>query len=146
MNRSMFESFLHFLSNPVSKTKKSKWSFISKLMQKGVIACEEKQESGNELECVDAALAEVSKFNRALFSQTKLEALETSIEHLEIGLESVFRGLIKPSASLLNMTHSNCLAVRKGIDFLLQIQCEDGGSGESYLSCSNKVYTPLEGN
>ncbi|KAJ8760087.1 hypothetical protein K2173_010943 [Erythroxylum novogranatense] len=43
-------------------------------------------------------------------------------------------------------TYTNCLAVRKGVDFLLQMQCEDGGWGESYLSCSNKVYTPLEEN
>ncbi|KAI4332357.1 hypothetical protein L6164_017274 [Bauhinia variegata] len=40
----------------------------------------------------------------------------------------------------------DCLAVRKGIDFLLKIQNKDGGWGESYLSLTNKVYTPLEGN
>ncbi|KAA3478423.1 lupeol synthase-like [Gossypium australe] len=39
----------------------------------------------------------------------------------------------------------NCLAIRKGVDFLLKTQREDGGWGESHLSCPNKVYTPIEG-
>ncbi|KAB1213289.1 Beta-amyrin synthase [Morella rubra] len=42
--------------------------------------------------------------------------------------------------------YQNCLAMRKGVKFLLEIQNEEGGWGESYLSCPNKVYTPLEGN
>ncbi|CAM8893843.1 unnamed protein product [Rhodiola kirilowii] len=43
-------------------------------------------------------------------------------------------------------TYNNCAAVRKGVDFLLKIQCEDGGWGESYRSCPKKVNrdpTPL---
>ncbi|KAJ6702296.1 TERPENE CYCLASE/MUTASE FAMILY MEMBER [Salix koriyanagi] len=43
-------------------------------------------------------------------------------------------------------TYSNCLAVRKGVDFLLRSQREDGGWGESYLSSPKKEYVPLEGN
>ncbi|KAL9459821.1 hypothetical protein AB3S75_003096 [Citrus x aurantiifolia] len=43
-------------------------------------------------------------------------------------------------------TYSNCLPIRKATDFLLNIQCGDGGWGESYLSCPNKKYVPLEGN
>ncbi|KAL9459827.1 hypothetical protein AB3S75_003102 [Citrus x aurantiifolia] len=43
-------------------------------------------------------------------------------------------------------TYSNCLAIRKATDFLLKIQCEDGGWGESYRSCPNKQYIPLDGN
>ncbi|KAA3478426.1 lupeol synthase-like isoform X2 [Gossypium australe] len=39
----------------------------------------------------------------------------------------------------------NCLAIRKGVDFLLKTQREDGGWGESHLSCPKKVYTPIEG-
>lgn len=36
-------------------------------------------------------------------------------------------------------TYYNCAAVRKGVDFLLTTQKEDGGWGESYISCPNKV-------
>ncbi|KHG26534.1 Lupeol synthase [Gossypium arboreum] len=39
----------------------------------------------------------------------------------------------------------NCLAIRKGVDFLLKTQREDSGWGESHLSCPNKVYTPIDG-
>ncbi|KAJ4839449.1 Amyrin synthase lup2, partial [Turnera subulata] len=41
--------------------------------------------------------------------------------------------------------YRDCSAVQRGVDFLLKIQCLDGGWGESYLSCTNKIYTPLEG-
>lgn len=36
-------------------------------------------------------------------------------------------------------TYKNCLAVRKAVDFLLRSQRPDGGWGESYLSCPEKV-------
>ncbi|WCJ37176.1 Lupeol synthase [Euphorbia peplus] len=47
--------------------------------------------------------------------------------------------------SAAGKTYSNCPAVRKGVDFLLKNQSKDGGWGESYLSCPNKIYTPLDG-
>ncbi|XP_050231162.1 lupeol synthase-like [Mercurialis annua] len=43
-------------------------------------------------------------------------------------------------------TYETCLAIRKGVDFLLKSQGNDGGWGESYLSCPQKVYVPLKGN
>lgn len=36
-------------------------------------------------------------------------------------------------------TYTDSLTVRKGVEFLLKTQNEDGGWGESYLSCPNKV-------
>ena len=35
--------------------------------------------------------------------------------------------------------YNNCEAVRRGVDFLLKIQRDDGGWAESYTSCPNKV-------
>ncbi|KAF4348828.1 hypothetical protein F8388_016100 [Cannabis sativa] len=43
-------------------------------------------------------------------------------------------------------TYNNNETIRKGVKFLLKIQNEDGGWGESYLSCRNMEYVPLEGN
>ncbi|KAL5757020.1 hypothetical protein ACOSQ2_021766 [Xanthoceras sorbifolium] len=42
-------------------------------------------------------------------------------------------------------TYNNCLAIRRAVEFLLNSQSDDDGWGESFLSCPNKIYTPLEG-
>ncbi|CAN0864502.1 Beta-amyrin synthase [Linum grandiflorum] len=41
---------------------------------------------------------------------------------------------------------NNSFSVRRAVDFLLSTQLSDGGWGESYLSCPQKRYVPLEGN
>ncbi|KAG8638172.1 beta-amyrin synthase [Manihot esculenta] len=46
--------------------------------------------------------------------------------------------------STAGKTYEECPAVRKGVDFLLKNQSPDGGWGESFLSCPNKIYTPLK--
>jgi hypothetical protein len=102
INCSIFQSLLMFLSKS-SKPNQSRWSLVSKLMHKGVIACEEKQENVNEIETVDAALSEVSDSEKVKIAQKRLEALEMSIDDLENCLERLSRPLIKSRASLLNI-------------------------------------------
>ncbi|KDP37003.1 hypothetical protein JCGZ_06059 [Jatropha curcas] len=36
-------------------------------------------------------------------------------------------------------TYDNSVATQRGVDFLLKLQCDDGGWGESYLSCAMKA-------
>ncbi|CAA7014681.1 unnamed protein product [Microthlaspi erraticum] len=43
-------------------------------------------------------------------------------------------------------TYNNSPSIRKGVDFLLMIQNDDGGWGESYMSCNEQRYILLEGN
>ncbi|TQE06185.1 hypothetical protein C1H46_008250 [Malus baccata] len=114
-NMSIFQSLLVFFAVPVSKPMLNKWCLISKLMHKGVIACEDQKEDihGHELDGVDAALyslcksssapAEGANVEKIQNAHKKLETLEVTVEGLEKGLESIFRRLIKTRASLLNI-------------------------------------------
>ncbi|CAK8540072.1 unnamed protein product [Lathyrus sativus] len=103
MNMSIFQSILSFLA---SKSKATKWLKMAKLMHKRTISCEE--ENLNELQHVDASLrtllregSDVAKMQAA---RESFEALESTIEGIEKGLESVFRSLVKTRVCLLNMT------------------------------------------
>ncbi|XP_058777721.1 uncharacterized protein LOC131651984 [Vicia villosa] len=102
MNMSIFQSILSFLT---SKSKATKWFKMSKLMHKRTISCEENL---NEFQRVDASLrtllrkgSDVSEMQAA---HESFEALESAIEGVEKGLESVFRRLVKTRVCLLNMT------------------------------------------
>ncbi|GMH14346.1 hypothetical protein Nepgr_016187 [Nepenthes gracilis] len=43
-------------------------------------------------------------------------------------------------------TYNNSTAIKRAVHFLLKTQLGNGGWGESYQSCPDKVYVPLEGN
>ncbi|KAF9682128.1 hypothetical protein SADUNF_Sadunf05G0076000 [Salix dunnii] len=108
---SNLSSLLLFLSVPMLKPRRSKWYLVSKLVHKGVLACEGQQENLNELESVDAALADLVVPNsgkdfeaRDIHSvQKRLETLHTSIEEIENELDSLFKHLIHARVSLLNI-------------------------------------------
>ncbi|XP_062110953.1 beta-amyrin synthase-like [Humulus lupulus] len=48
--------------------------------------------------------------------------------------------------AIVGKTYNNNASIRRGVEFLLRTQREDGGWGESYLSCPKKEYVALEGN
>ncbi|CAL5197427.1 unnamed protein product [Lathyrus oleraceus] len=107
MNLSVFQFILSFLSVPSSKSKATKWLLVSKLIHKGVITCEDNSEHANELQCVEAALSslisDANNGEKLQAAHERLEALENAIESVEIGLENLFRRLIKTRSSLLNI-------------------------------------------
>ncbi|XP_010277265.1 PREDICTED: uncharacterized protein LOC104611765 [Nelumbo nucifera] len=112
---SIFWALLSFLSIPVSKPKVGRWNLVSKLMQRGLVACDNEVDvSMNEVESVDVALFALSPCNASKdaavessqTAQKRLKDLEVSLESVEEGLDFLFRRLIQTRVSLLNiLTH-----------------------------------------
>ncbi|MCD7448749.1 hypothetical protein HAX54_045690 [Datura stramonium] len=80
---SFFQKILSFLCVPLLKPKPSKWSLLSRLVQKERIASECQEES--------------------MSLETKLETFEAYLISFEDGLEAIFRRLIRSRTSLLNI-------------------------------------------
>ncbi|XP_048233507.1 lupeol synthase-like [Ricinus communis] len=114
------------------------------------------------VECTSSAIQSLSLFNK-LYPEYKKIEIERFIENGVRFLEDMqnpdgswygkwgicftygtWFGLGGLAAA--GKTYENCLAIRRGVDFLLKSQGDDGGWGESYLSCPKRVYVPLEGN
>ncbi|XP_057805582.1 beta-amyrin synthase 2-like isoform X2 [Salvia miltiorrhiza] len=112
------------------------------------------------VECTSSALQALAFFNK-LHPRHRKKEIETAITKAVGYLEDVQRpdgswygewGICFTYATWYALrglaaageTYNNCAAVRKGVEFLLSIQRGDGGWGESYLSCPNKEYVPLE--
>ncbi|GMP32115.1 hypothetical protein CsSME_00006022 [Camellia sinensis var. sinensis] len=104
---SILHSVLLFLSVPILKSKSTRWSLVSKLLQKGEVACEN-QENVNELESVDVALhslcrSDSNEGDKMQSAQNTLKSLEARIEDVENVLEYLFRRFVKARATLLNI-------------------------------------------
>ncbi|KAK2665691.1 hypothetical protein Ddye_004265 [Dipteronia dyeriana] len=102
----VFESFLSPISRQRSTSSKlSGWSLVSKLVQPKRIACEEEKSDMKEFEKVDAALIAHKTSTSDNIIQV-LKELESNIQDLEDGLESLSRLLIKSKVSLLNILNN----------------------------------------
>ncbi|KAI4327810.1 hypothetical protein L6164_020228 [Bauhinia variegata] len=108
---SIFQSLLLFLSSQLLKSKPSKWAFVSRLAQKGVLVCNNQQEGVNELEKVDFALnalvtndsGKVVEADKIESAKRRLQGLVVGIEGIDNGLECLFRHLINIRVSFLNI-------------------------------------------
>ncbi|XP_044489083.1 uncharacterized protein LOC123213678 [Mangifera indica] len=102
----VIESLLSLISGPRAPSKLRGWSLVSKLMQPKGVAC--KETDINEFEKVDAELSIIIayKTSKSDSIQNQLKELESSIQDLEEGVESLNRRMIKTRVSLLNILNN----------------------------------------
>ncbi|KAG2306336.1 hypothetical protein Bca52824_026084 [Brassica carinata] len=113
------------------------------------------------VECTGSALVAIARFTKQ-FPEYKREQvkdfIKNGVKYLEnlqmsdgswygswgvcfiYGTFFAVRGLVAAGK-----TYNDCEAIRRAVRFLLETQNEEGGWGESYLSCSKRRYTPLSG-
>jgi len=104
---SICHSHLLFLSTSISK-KSTRWSLVSKFIQKGRVASDDQQKNMKELESLDVALNILSRQGSShgdhmQGAQSSLEHLDAVVKLIENGLDDLFRRLVKSRASLLNI-------------------------------------------
>ncbi|CAN8270289.1 unnamed protein product [Cochlearia groenlandica] len=114
------------------------------------------------LECTGSAMVVLSHFSKRFPSHRREEVekfIKKGVKYIESlqksdgswygnwGVCFIYatffsvRGLVAA-----DKTYHNSETIRKAVGFILEKQNGEGGWGESYLSCQNKIYTPLEGN
>lgn len=103
---SILESVLNFISGP-AQSRSSNWSLVSKLMLNKKVTCTQEADQ-NEFAKVDAELQSfvfhmTSKSGDINHLQNQLENLESVIQDLVEGLETLFKRFIKIRVSLLNI-------------------------------------------
>ncbi|XP_059627685.1 uncharacterized protein LOC132270526 [Cornus florida] len=104
----VLESLLSYIMGTKVESRSRSWFLVSKLMQQKRIACEDEETDANMFEKVDAALHSLMahKTRKSIHFENmniQLGKLESSIQDLEEGIESLFRHLIKTRVSLLNI-------------------------------------------
>lgn len=114
------------------------------------------------LECTGSAVVVLTRFMKQ-FPEHRKKEIETFIAKAVKYIESLqtadgswygnwgvcfiyatffaVRGLVAAGK-----TYHSSEPIRRAVQFLLKIQNVEGGWGESFLSCPNKKYIPLEGN
>ncbi|CAL0311435.1 unnamed protein product [Lupinus luteus] len=109
---SIFQSLVVFLSSPIFRSRhNSKWAFVSRVVQKGLLVCNNQEENINELEKVDLTLSRMVmdspskdfEAEKIQCAHRELEAVVLVIEVLESGLDCLFKHLINTRVSFLNI-------------------------------------------
>ncbi|KAI8553932.1 hypothetical protein RHMOL_Rhmol05G0055200 [Rhododendron molle] len=107
----VFESSLSYIAGAKVESRVSGFSLVSKLMNWKTVAPEEEETKTEAFKKFDAALHSLNSHKTSKTEglvhmeevKNQLWKMESSIEDLEEGLESLFRGLIKTRVSLLNI-------------------------------------------
>ncbi|KAL5983479.1 hypothetical protein ACLOJK_017565 [Asimina triloba] len=103
------QNILLFVSSSRPKAKASKWSLVSRLVQKRRVAfINEDQKNMNEKESLKIALsaltsAQDGEMEKVGVARKQLEVFEASIGRLEGVLDCMFKCLIQARVSLLNL-------------------------------------------
>ncbi|XP_074590585.1 uncharacterized protein LOC141846439 [Curcuma longa] len=87
---SLLQSVFNFSSMPRPKTKASRWSLISNALCKRKVACKDECE---EVEANDGGVLKI---------QIQLQMFQNSIEHIEEGLDFLYRRIIRNRVAVLN--------------------------------------------
>ncbi|XP_010548136.1 PREDICTED: uncharacterized protein LOC104819671 [Tarenaya hassleriana] len=96
---SLFRSLFSFVSE--SSTPSGKWSLVSKLMNRKRVACE--AQTANEFAELDSAFQLfIEKKSETSLKMEGVKKLESCVQDLEEGIESLFKSLMKYRVSLLN--------------------------------------------
>ncbi|TXG51947.1 hypothetical protein EZV62_021116 [Acer yangbiense] len=110
----VFNSLLSFVSLFKARSKSNTgWFLVSKFIQSKRVSCEEQENEEDiildRLEKLDCALYDLVRNKKGIDAMQLqkalkgLQALESTMQEIEEGLESVFRCLIKTRVSLLNI-------------------------------------------
>ncbi|GAB4838609.1 hypothetical protein Ancab_028154 [Ancistrocladus abbreviatus] len=112
----IFESLLCYIAGPKTRTKKSSWLLVSKLMHHNTV-CNKEEIAPSEFAEADAALDSLASqkkktgINIVQADQTRsqMAPIEFAIEDLDEQVESLFRCMVKTRAAILNILKSPLL-------------------------------------
>ncbi|KAM3238884.1 hypothetical protein P3L10_013917 [Capsicum annuum] len=83
MRISIFQMLFSLFFDPILNPKRSKWSLVSRLVNKGRISCEGQDEKMN--------------------FEVRVESFEPQLDDFENGLEGLFRCMVRSRSTLLNI-------------------------------------------
>ncbi|KAL3840139.1 hypothetical protein ACJIZ3_024730 [Penstemon smallii] len=98
LDLSILKSLLTLVSGEKKQSKQRNWSLLSKLTNTSCVHSEVEQESG-----VEKFSLNVDKSRTMQNTLKQLKASDTTVQEIELGLETFFRSLVKTRVTLLNV-------------------------------------------
>ncbi|KAL2944801.1 Dynein heavy chain cytoplasmic [Bienertia sinuspersici] len=103
----VFKSMLSYIGGAKLESQKSKWSLVNKLMHQG--SNTEAKATNSKFDAVEASLEPIIKNNNGINllqvenMRCQMIKLESEIQSLDEGLDSLFRHLVRTRATILNI-------------------------------------------